>query len=217
MKVYMRRVCRMVTVMAVIAAMLSACGSTTKVLQPLGFTGDGITQEDQVSAGLAEVDIVQDCCTVDTATGACSAFEPFTETVANARFTNAQGLDITIDHYEVEITDPDAGIPVRVRSAGNQVVTGKRCDSDPTRQCSTDDECAVGGVAGGSCRPSESLVHILLFDFSDKNLILPRAQPFGATLPVSVRFFGSDITGASWTVEMGYQARFDDFDNCAGG
>ena len=206
----------MVTVAVVSTALLSACGSTSNdsalVLQFLGFSDQGITQSDRVSPGLAEVDIIQECCTVDTATGMCTAVEPFTETTANARFVNEQGLDITIDRYEVEIADPDAGVPVRMRNAGNQVVTGKRCDSDTTRQCSTDADCV-----SGSCRPSETGIHVLLFDFSDKLLIEPRAQIFGATLPVNVRFFGSDVTGARWGADVTYQARFDDFDNCAGG
>lgn len=219
MDVSMRKACRFITVVAAAAALLSACGSTTDedalVMSFHGFTGDGITQADQVHADLAEVDILQSCCSLDLTTGLCTDVESYTETSANAVFQNNQQADIIIDRYEVEIADPDAGVPRRERNAGSQVVTGKRCTTNPTQPCATDGDCAAG-LGLGICLPSESFVQVLLFDFSDKLLILPRAEPFGATLPVNVRFFGRDLSGGEWRANVGYKARFDSFNNCEG-
>ncbi|GIW40427.1 MAG: hypothetical protein KatS3mg076_1004 [Candidatus Binatia bacterium] len=199
-----------------VAALLWGCGSTTDedqlVLEFLGFEGEGIEQADRVGPGAAEVDVIPSCCSVDTATGLCTEAELFTETAANALFTNHQKADITIDRYEVEILGASLG--VFEGSGGGQVVPGRRCQNDPTRPCATDADCgAAVGIAGG-CVASVSSVHVLLFDFSTKQLILPDVEPFGRTFPVEVRFEASDLAGGKYRIRVPFQARFDNFDNC---
>jgi len=194
------------------------CGSTANedqlVLDFRGFDSEGLEQADHVDPGLAEVDVVPDCCEADPVTGVCTDAEPFMETAVNAVFINNQKLDITVDRYEVEL--PEAGLPVR-RFSTSQTVAGKRCDIDRSRPCAVNADCVLGQMAG-VCQPSASAVHLLLFDFQAKRLALAQSAPFGATFDVIVRISGRDESGARWeSGDLHYLARFDNFDNCGEG
>jgi len=178
------------------------CGSTSNddslVLQFIQFDNTGLTQQDFVGPTSADVDIVQDLCSVSD-TGV-PTYEPYTNTRINAVFHNYEASDITLNKIVID-AGPNAGIPV-VTHYFTAVVTGGRCAA-VEQQCASDQDCP-----GGICLHSDTTVSgILLFDFNDKAHMLP------GTYSVKVTFFATDPNN-SFEVRTNYVVTFDDFDNC---
>jgi hypothetical protein len=188
-----------------------------------GFTGEGIEQEDFVGNTSADVDV---CPTICSFTGFFEdvEFETFTSTRANAQFVNNGTADIRFDRYTVSI--PGSGLPSRTVQTA-VIIPGGRCDDSPTRHCGFDSDCGPDGT----CTHDEVAVEVLLFDFSDKVLIIGDAQcpqlalvdglPVilpGTVIPqtyqTNVTFSGSDETGERFTVTAGLVADFFDANNC---
>jgi len=191
-----------------IAVGFASCGSTgnnddAQVLTVQSFDGENITQCDQFVGSNVEIDVQQDLCDMDNA-------EPFTDTFANVNLLNNQKLDIQINSYTITIEGASIG-PYSFDSTGT--APGKRCSNDQTRSCATDANCVIG-TAVGTCLSSISSVAFRLVDINTKIRLIPDVVPLGRTFNVSVTFFGSDISGADWTVTGDLTAAFNDFNNC---
>jgi hypothetical protein len=188
-----------------------------------GFTGEGLEQQDFVGNTSADVDV---CPTICAFTGLFEdvEFEIFTATRANAVFVNNGTADIRLDRYTVSI--PGSDLPSRtVETAA--IIPGGRCDDAPSTQCGVDADCGLDST----CEHEPVAVEILLYDFSDKLLILGDAQcpelalvdglPVilpGTVLPqtyqTDVTFSGSDESGERFNVSAGLAADFFDANNC---
>jgi hypothetical protein len=200
----MRRLYGFMTGTLLTAALSIGCGSTgnddSLVLQFLRFDSIGLTQEDSVGETSADVDILQDLCSVSD-TGV-PTFEPYTNTRINAVFHNYEASDITLNRIVIDV-GPNAGRQV-VTHDFTAIVPGGRCTSIE-RQCTSDQECQ-----GGTCNHTDTTVFgILLFDFDDKAHLLP------GTYSVKISFFGTDPS-RSFEVRTSYVVHFNDFDNCGG-
>ena len=197
-------------------------GTDNLTMQFLGFTGEGIEQEDFVGNTSADVDICASICAlggdlVDI------EFESFTQTSANAIFMNMGASPILLDKYTVQI--PGSGIPDQtvVTSA---LLPGGTCSNSPSTQCGGDRDCG----ALGSCEHVETPVEILLYSFVTKELVrgdkrCPQLDPIdfviipGNITPVTyqtnVIFSGSDATGERFTIKTGLVGGFFDANNCS--
>jgi hypothetical protein len=199
----MRRLYGLMTGMLLVAAWSIGCGSTgnddSLVLQFISFDNTGLTQEDSVGATSADVDIVQDLCSVSDS--GVPTWEPFTNTRINAVFHNYEASDITLNRIVID-AGANSGIPV-VTHDFTAVVPGGRCTS-VQRQCASDQDCQ-----GGTCVHTDTTVSgILLFDvYLDKPHLLP------GTFSVKISFFGTD-PNQSFEVRANYVVHFNDFDNC---
>jgi len=195
----------------------------------IAFSGEGIDQQDSIGSTSAEVDVCPTIC--DFGEGGIfgdETFEAFTQTSANALFVNNGFADILLDQYTVSI--PGSGIPPRtVHTAA--LLIGGRCSNSPTQHCSLDNDCSIAGILG-TCNQTQTAVEILLFDFTDKQLIAsgpkgdrmcPGVDMQGnptpgniipQTLQTNVTFSGSDESGKRFTVKTGLVAGFFDANNC---
>ncbi len=204
----MRRLCKSVTGMALLAALWVGCGSTggddRLIFRFIRFDGQGLTQQDSVRTNSADVDVIQDICSV--ADGVPS-FEPFTQTSINAVFRNEQALDIRLERYRVRVGGK-SGLGVFEGRLSDNIPGGRCINVD--RSCTADSDCG----AGGTCEHAETTVSsIILFDFLAKASVNP--EVYGEALTVSVSFFGSDATEQSFQTTANYVVTFADFDHCA--
>jgi hypothetical protein len=217
----MRRLCRSVTGIALLAVLSGGCGGSTAhdrlVLRFLRFDNAGITQSDQVRETGADVDVLQECCSLNP-DSTCAKAEPFTQTSINAVFRNEQAADILLTGYTVDY-GPNSGLPNhlnlevfdgKLHGALSTNIVGGRCSSNISTQCAVDADCSGGvGGAGGLCNHTETAVSgILLVDFDVKENIAV------GTRNVLVTFYGSDAL-QSFQTSAGYVIRFDDFNSCA--
>lgn len=206
-----------------LAMVLASCGSSgfdgpngtdQQVLTFLGFSGGEIQQADFVGSTSSDVDVCQGLCTSGSTGGDVMA-EIFTSTRAFATFLNNGKSDILIDRYTVAY--PGTGVPDRTVTV-NQRITGGRCPNG--RSCATNLEC---GALGG-CTHETSGFEILLVPIPAKELLRSGDCPdlltltpgtiIPETLPIEVRFSGSDATGERFNVSVGYEGVFGNFDNC---
>jgi hypothetical protein len=220
----MRRLSRMMAGMAMLVFLVDGCGSTggaggddALVLQFIQWDNTNLTQADQVRESSADVDVVQDICSV---TNGVPTFEPFTQTLINAVFQNNEGADILLQGYSTQISNQllaQADIPTP-QTPGNlsTTITGGRCSNGA--KCVINNDC---GLIGGTCDHTETTVSaIVLFDFFGKAIVATVAQEhpevLGQATPMTVTFFGSDST-RSFQITVNYLVTFADFDNCASG
>jgi hypothetical protein len=206
----MRRLCRSVTIIALLAALWVGCGSTGSdddlVMQFLRFDNTGLTQTDAVGPTSGDIDVVQDCC-MFADNGSCATVEPFEQTKINAVFQNNEAADIRLTGYTVDI-GPTSGTGVVSNTISANLVGG-RCLSSDTH-CASDNDCLIGGVSvPGSCKHTETTVTgILLFDIETKLHVIP------GTYNVAITFAGSDPNQV-FKVSTSYVATFLNFDNCS--
>ncbi len=215
----MRRLVSVSLVVALSFALASGCGSTADgpggndalVFHFVGWSGDAITQADSVNASSADVDVVENCCLAMG--GMDLTLEHFTQTVINATFHNAEGLDITLSGYTIHFDDPrsqvgDVSLPL------SAVIPGGRCRNESTRQCSTAADCRPGTVT--FCDFTDTTVgSILLFDFSLKEHI--PLEIYGRGQPLTITFSGRDSLNRSFNATARYTPTFANYCNCATG
>jgi hypothetical protein len=201
----MRGLRRAGTMIAVLAGLASACGSTANdrlVLRFLNFDNTGITQADSVRESSADVDIEAEICSVTMGT---QTVEPFTQTSINAVFVNQQAADIRLESYTVDYGSK-SGLPDAFKvfhGALSANLIGGRCGGGGP-QCALDSDCS----GGGGCVHSETTVTgIVIVDFDVKERITP------GSYNVQMTFYGSDAN-RSFQTSAGYVMRFDDFNNC---
>lgn len=208
----MRRLCRSVTMVALLGALWVGCGSTgssdSLVLQFIAFDGTGITQADKVRETSADVDTTVDCCTLNP-DGSCATIEPFTQTGINATFQNNEAADITLNGYTVNV-GPNSGVGV-FQGELSATLLGGRCVGFDVA-CTSNNDCAQLSTGGSgstiACLHSETTASgILLFDFDTKLHVIP------GTYNVAITFFASDAVRL-FQVDTSYVVRFDDFNNC---
>ena len=216
----MRWLFRSVTGLALLASLVSACGSTSSdrlIFRFIRWDNTGITQPDSVGEGSADIDVVQDVCTAGTM-GGPPTFEPFSNTIINAVFRNEQASDIRFDGYTTEISDKRLAQANVTNGELTATIPGGRC-STVDRACGSDDDCVVSGTAG-TCTHSETTVSgIVLVDLLAKvGVIQPVAELhpdiLGRSLTITVTFFGSDAN-QSFETAATYTVVFADFDNCS--
>lgn len=227
----MRWMSRTAMVMGCVALLaLAGCGGSgfdgrgtdELTMQFLGFSGEGIDQQDLVGTTDADVDVCPSLCNVGGDLVDIE-FEEFTQTRANAIFMNMGASPILLDTITVAI--PGSGLPTRTASV-SVILPGGQC-SNSTRQCADDSDCGLIGL----CEREETPVEILLFDFVAKELVrgdaecpaivvvdgIPQVTP-GTVVPqtyqTNVTFSGSDATGERFTVKAGMVAGFFDANNC---
>jgi hypothetical protein len=222
MKNHTRWLCGSLMGVAVLGTVSFGCGSTGADRLVLIFErwdNTGLTQVDQVGATSADVDVVQDICSV----GMVMTPEPFTDTRINAVFLNQEASSIRLEQYTIHFDDPRIGLADITWTAGSGGsfgdIVGGRC-SNVDKQCADDTDCiTVGGT--GSCTHTETTISgLLLFDFIAKQHVnlCSDANPTNCVPPgqgegLTVTFFGSD-PNLSWSTAAHYVAVFDDFDNC---
>lgn len=217
----MRRVCSWMAGCAVLIILVGGCGSTSDgvdgnsrlTLRSTGFNADGLTQEDEVRANSADVDVFQNLCVTqsDTGTGGMTTVEPFTQTAINASFVNNQRQDIFLDTMVVHFDDQRVGFGDLTQSI-NGTVIGGRCSTSRDRSCAVNAECPVGE----RCTFSETQVSsLLLVDFLAKSAVQPSL--YGESIPARITFTGSDVNNNHYQVTTGYTVTFDNFCNCATG
>jgi hypothetical protein len=198
----MRWLCRRMMGAALLAAMVTSCGSTSGddalVFQFVGFDSNGITQADSVRENSADVDILQEICQSGLP-------EPFTQTIINATFRNNQAADLRLQQVAITV---GSLAPVTHQLDGD--IRGGRC-SNIDQQCSVDADCvSASSTTAGSCTHTETTVNsILLFDFSDKQRFLSRP----GTYNVTITFFAFDPVHTFQT-SAAYTVTFDDYNNC---
>ena len=192
----------------------------------LGFSGEGIEQQDTVGnlpATTVGVDVCPTICDFGVAgIFGDEVFEQFTETTANAVFVNNGTADILLDRYT--INTPGSGVPPRTVTV-SALLPGGRCSNNPTIHCGLDRDCGL--IA--TCDHVEVPVQILLYDFVFKALVIgdavcPGVDPLTGlpmpgtvvpqTLQTDVTFSGSDQSGERFTVDTGLVASFFDANNC---
>jgi hypothetical protein len=198
-------------------------GSDQLTMSFQGFSSEGLAQEDFVGNTSADVDV---CPTICAFTGIFEniEFETFTSTRAIAMFVNQGFADIRLDRYTVSI--PGSGLPSRTVET-SAILPGGTCSNSPSTHCAGDGDCGIGG----QCIHEEVGIEILLFDFSDKVLMVGDAEcpqlalvdgiPVilpGTVVPqtfqTNVTFSGSDESGERFTVDAGLAADFFDANNC---
>ena len=125
---------------------LTSCGSSgfdnggtdALTMQFLGFSDEGIDQQDSVGTTNADVDVCASLCNVGGDLIDIE-FEQFTTTSANAIFMNMGSSPILLDTYTVAI--PGSGIPTRTGNI-SVILPGGQC-SNSTAQCGDDSACNV--------------------------------------------------------------------------
>ena len=213
----MRRLCRFMTAMAVLAGLACGCGSNagdSLVLRFLRFDNTGITQADAVRENSADVDVEQDLCLSGTTITA----EPFTQTVINAVFINEEAADIRLNRYRIalpKIGNQDSGLGDFIEQNVTVNLPGGRCVGMDI-PCATSADCAATGGGGSAsiCLHTETTVHaLLLFDFVTKTQ-LDNPQFFGISTDLTITFFGSDDANRDLETSANYVVTFGDFNNC---
>jgi hypothetical protein len=221
----MRRLCRSVTGMTVLAIVMAGCGSSTggeQVMRFIGFDTSSLVQQDSVGESGALVDVEQDDCVAGQPTGfACgmsglvgATCEPFTPTEINAVFLNEGAADIHLTGYVVD-AGTDAGLAPRLRGLGGDL-RGGRCSTEDLA-CSSDLECSSNGTIG-MCIHTETLIsNIILFDLDDKaHINLDGVNGVrDQTTQVTITFFGQDDSERSFEVSTDYSVVFSDVNDCS--
>lgn len=211
----MGAMCRSVTGMMLVAALIAGCGSSggddRLTLAFTGFDSTGITQADQVGPTSADIDVVQDICT--STTGTSSTIEPFENARINANFINNEGADITVQQVTIDF-GPNSGLGangIRQHSL-NENIPGGRCVTG--QHCVVDADCTVttaGGIA--TCVHSPATVPgFVLIDVDDKIHINPDIM--GQATNVTITFFAVDDANHSFEVTTHYDIVFANYDNC---
>jgi hypothetical protein len=196
-------------------------GSDALTMSFVGFTDDGITQQDTIGSTFAEVDVCPSICAIG-GLFVDIEFESFTETSANAIFVNNGTADILLDTYRVDI--PGSGLPAREVDTA-VLLPGGRCLNSPTFHCGFDTDCGTQGL----CFHEQVPVQVLLYDFIDKELLrgdqrCPQLNLDDLTIipgdvtpmryQTNLTFSGSDETGERFTVKAGLAGTFFDANNC---
>jgi hypothetical protein len=212
MEAHMGWLCRSVTVLVLLSTLSVGCGSTAHdvlVLQFVRFDNTGLTQSDSVGEASADVDVIQDCCTVNVMTQTCTSVEPFTQTVINAVLRNNEASDIQLNSYSIHFDDPNVGL-ADTQNNTSAKIGGGRCTSID-QHCADDSDC-ISGTIVGSCIHTETTVNnILLFDIQAKLHVNPAV--FGFATSISVTFFGAD-PNRHWQTTANYVVTFANFNNC---
>ncbi len=208
---------------------LAGCGSSgfdgsgtdALTMQFLGFSGEGLDQQDLVGATNADVDVCPSLCNIGGDLLEIE-FEEFTQTRANAVFMNMGASPILLDRYTVAI--PGSGVPTRTGTI-SVILPGGRCSDSPGTQCADDGQCGPQAI----CEHVETPVEVMLFDFVTKELVrgdgtcpsidFNTGEIFpGTVVPqtyqTNVTFSGSDATGERFTITAGMVAGFFDANNC---
>lgn len=221
----MRRLCRSVTEVALLAALAWGCGSNagdSLVMRFVRFDSTGLTQADAVRESSADVDVVPGACASSGGTsGSTVTSEFFTQTIINAVFVNEEGADIHLQRYRVylpqTINGQQTGLPTFVEQALGTNLPGGRC-ANVNRHCALDQDCTVLGIAGNCVHSETTVSALVLFDFTTKSqLDRPEFTLVPMATDVAVQFFGTDDADQSFEVSTGYVATFGNFDNCASG
>lgn len=204
-------------------------GDDALTMSFLGFTGEGIMQQDTVGNTSADVDICQDICSIGAGLLIGQVvFETFTSTTANAQFVNNGTADILISEYTV--STPGLHVPARTVTTA-VLLPGGRCSNLPSQHCGFDTDCIATGGTVATCNHEETNVEILLYSLTEKQLIVgdqmcpeldTTTVPFtvipGNVTPqthqTDVTFRGSDETGKEFVVNAGLVGTFSDFINC---
>jgi hypothetical protein len=195
----------------------------------LGFTGEGIEQQDFVGNTSADVDVCPTICEFgEDGIFGDETFEQFTQTRAFAQFVNNGTADIRLESYKVSV--PGSGIPPLTTNI-NIIMPGGRCSNAPNQQCGLDTDCGFAA----DCVHEQVDVEILLYSFQFKELIrddggapgdvmCPGVDPRNGlpipgnvvpqTLQTDVSFSASDSTGERFNVKAGLVAGFFDANNC---
>jgi hypothetical protein len=199
-------------------------GQDALTLSFQGFSDDNIEQQDVVGNTSATVDVCQSFCNVGGDLIDIE-LEQFTETFANANFINNGFADIQLQQYTVSI--PGSGIPSRTVNS-TVLIPGGRCNAQPNRHCGLDTDCLFTDV----CEHVEVAVQILLYTFSDKELLVGDAMcpmldftdpnvpilipgtVIPKTLQTNVSFRGSDEAGKTFKINTGIVGSFFDANNC---
>jgi hypothetical protein len=204
-------------------------GEDELVLSFQGFTGGVGEQEDAVGQNTADVDVCQDICVGGE--GGIEG-EPFSETRVGAIFVNQGKADITLESYTLSVFrdlngngvrdegEPGSGVPDTTYSLST-LIPGGRCVEDPQQKCAFDSECQ------GSCLRQETMVEMLLYDFTFKDLVKDGECPFdlstggftggsivSQTYNAIITFRGRDDTDESYRITRAYNSTFANFDNC---
>jgi hypothetical protein len=209
----MRRLCRSVTGVALLAALASGCGSNagdSLTMRFVSFDGVGLTQADSVRETSADVDAVQGACL----SGTTLTGEPYTQTIVNATFINEEAADINLQGYRVFIPIP--GLPNFVEQTISRNLRGGRC-ANIDRQCVDDADCGVAGILGSCVHSPTTVAALVLFDFTTKDQIKLHPELFGTATNITIQFFGTDDANQSFEVTTSYVATFGNFDNCPSG
>jgi len=208
----MLRLCRSVTGVALLTALAVGCGSSggdSLALRFVAFDGLALMQQDSVRENSADVDVVQDICSI---TNGVPQFEPFTQTTINATFVNEGAADIHLEHYTVD-SGKQSGLGVRDRTVSGNI-PGGRC-AGGTAHCAVDADC-VSTTPGEviTCEHSDTTIRaLLLYDFDDKAHVDPAVADQGTN--VTITFYGKDDANNQRKVSTRYVVTFADFDNCA--
>jgi len=215
----MRGVNGMAVGIALLAGLVTACGSTggdRLVLSFAGFDSVNLTQEDSVGPTSADVDAVEDIC-VDMS-GNPVRDEPFTEAKINANFVNNEGSDITLQHYVVHFDDPNSGLAdlsgnlgVLLLGGRCSITTGGSSTGGTSPACTSDSDCGPTAMFGSCAHTETAATGLVLADFDTKLHVNPAI--FGQSTPVTITFFGSDPNGPV-DVTTHYNITFADFDHC---
>ena len=205
----MRRLCRLVTGIALLTTLALGCGSSAEdsaVLRFISFDNTGIVQQDAVTPTSAVV------C-VNNLAG------PVTPTSINAIFLNEESADIQLLSYTVHFNDPSSGLAdVTASVSGNPDLVGGECSTGFTR-CAVDADCLASGggsTSGGTtanCVHTETTVNgIILVDFAAKQHVNPAI--YGQTTSLTVTFNGVDDAHNSLQVAAGYAVVFSNRIDC---
>ncbi|MGH3642012.1 MAG: hypothetical protein ACRDUX_23640 [Mycobacterium sp.] len=222
---YVMGFCVLVGLVGCGSAGFSGDGSTDELTFTfLGFTGEGIEQQDIVGNTSADVDVCATICDFgEDGIFGDETFESFTQTRAIAQFVNNGTADIRLQRYTVSV--PGSGVPPLSVDI-NIIMPGGRCSNQPNQQCGLDTDC----LFGNDCVHDQVDVEVLLFTFAFKELIkgegktCPGVDPLtglptqGNVVPqtyqTNVTFEASDSTGQGFTVKAGLVAGFFDANNC---
>lgn len=215
---------------------LGGCGSDRGndelVLSFQGFTGEGIEQPDAVGQNTADVDVCQNIC-VGTGGGMELTAEPYSVTSVGAIFVNQGKADITLENYTLSVFrdlngngvrdegEPGSGVPDMTYSAST-LIPGGRCVSNPQQKCAFDSDC------DGFCVRQETIVDLLLYDFTFKDLVKDGDCPsldlnagtfsggsiVSQTYNAIITFRGIDDADNHYQITESYNSTFADFDNC---
>jgi hypothetical protein len=204
-------------------------GEDDLVLAFQGFTGEIAEQADAVGQNTADVDVCQDICV--TGEGEVEG-EPFTVTRVGAIFVNQGKADITLENYTLSVFrdlngngvrdegEPGSGVP-EMNFSASTLIPGGRCVGNPQQKCAFDSECT------GGCLRQETIVELLLYDFTFKDLVKDGECPFdpntgtftggsivSQTYDAIITFRGRDDSNERYQITRSYNSTFDNLDNC---
>ncbi len=212
----MRRLCRLVTGVSLLATLALGCGSSQEdgiVMRFITFAPSDSTQNDTVTATSAEV------C-VNNPNLPINLRATLTPTSVNAIFVNEEQANIHLLSYTVHFNDPSIGLAdVTASISGNPTLIGGMC-STGLISCAVDADClTVGGTTGSGTGGGETCDHaettvdgIVLVDVSAKSHVNPKL--FGQATSLTVTFVGADDANRTFEVNAGYAIVFSDDVRC---